>query len=167
MTEVRWRPFERERLESLGLRDEDVELLSGRGLPEDSNRMFVRNSGRELELREFSETGPAVFLGDFEDGVNSYWLAIDSGSVLMAKGYAIEDASIVQVNSSLRSLQGILKVWEEFVFSGMEEEDDAYDSFVERTLADAETADPEIFEDEESWWARVFEEVELGSLAPE
>ncbi|MFG2342448.1 hypothetical protein [Streptomyces yangpuensis] len=67
----------------------DGEVVSGlveRGLPADCHRMFVRDSGRELDVRDLPP-GRAVFLG--------------------------------------------------------------------------------VFEDEESWWSRVFEEVELGVLVPE
>ncbi|WP_308114551.1 SUKH-4 family immunity protein [Streptomyces sp. ISL-12] len=167
MSDVRWSPYDVAALRRAGLGSDEVELLSERGLPEDVHRMFVRNADRELELAESPATGPLVFLGDFEDGVNSYYLSKTDGSVWMKKGYADEQSSFIRVNTSLNSLQRILYIWELFVCSGVHEEDDLYDSLVERTVAAAEDADPEVFEDEEGWWPRVFEEVELGVLAPE
>lgn len=167
MSTVRWLPFSEMGLRPLGLTSEDVRLLSERGLPEDSNRMFVRNPSRELEVREIPQVGPVVFLGEFEDGVNSYWLSANSGSVWMEKGYENSGGGFTRVNSSLRALQETLKIWEEFIFSGVHEEDETYDALVERVVAEAGDVDPEIFENEESWWPRVFEEIELGSLAPE
>ncbi|KPC76938.1 hypothetical protein ADL27_49240, partial [Streptomyces sp. NRRL F-6602] len=65
-------------MRSAGLRAEDRELLSVRGLPDDSNRMFVRDPRRELKVRELADVGAAAFLGDFEDGVNSYWLLVSA-----------------------------------------------------------------------------------------
>lgn len=167
MSAVRWLPFSEVALQPLRLTSEDVRLLSERGLPDDSNRMFVRNPSRELEVQEIPQVGPAVFLGDFEDGVNSYWLSVDAGSVWMKKGYGNSEGSFTRVNSSLHALQEILKVWEGFIFSGVHEDDDAYDALVERVVSEAGDVDPEVFESEESWWSRVFEEIELGSLAPE
>ncbi|MET8576111.1 SUKH-4 family immunity protein [Streptomyces sp. NPDC005012] len=163
---VAWSAFERADVESVGARAEDVELLCGVGLPEDSCRMFVRNRRRDMEVRDVTSAGRLAFLGDFEDGVNTYWLNVSSGSVWMASGYEFESASFTCVNSSLRSLQEILEIWEGFIFSGIHEEDDAYEALVERTLAAAYGVDPGIFRDEESWWSRVFEEIELGSLGP-
>ncbi|WSP39418.1 hypothetical protein OG247_20405 [Streptomyces sp. NBC_01244] len=48
--------------------------------------MFVRDSGRELDVRDLPP-GRAAFLGAFEDGVNTYWRLIDSGEVWMVRGY--------------------------------------------------------------------------------
>ncbi|WP_342611334.1 MULTISPECIES: SUKH-4 family immunity protein [Streptomyces] len=167
MSSVRWLPFKEATMRSAGLRAEDRELLSVRGLPDDSNRMFVRDPRRELEVRELADVGAAAFLGDFEDGVNSYWLSVSAGSVWMKKGYGLDEGDVSLANTTLRAFQEMLRIWEEFVFSGVHEESDAYELLVEWTLAKAEERDPVVFEDEESWWARVFEEVELGSLAPE
>ncbi|WP_239655649.1 SUKH-4 family immunity protein [Streptomyces sp. M10] len=118
-------------------------------------------------MRELADVGAAAFLGDFEDGGNSYWLSVSAGSVWMKKGYGLDEGDVSLANTTLRAFQEMPRIWEEFVFSGVHEESDAYEPLVERTLAKAEETDPVVFEDEESWWARVFEEVELGSLAPE
>ncbi|WP_308406819.1 SUKH-4 family immunity protein [Streptomyces sp. AC555_RSS877] len=167
MSAIRWLPFEQVALRSAGLRSADAELLAERGLPNDSNRMFVRNARRELHLQEFPRVGPAVFLGDFEDGVNSYWLSVADGSVWIKKGYEGTEGDFTRVNSSLYTFQRMLEIWEGFIFSGVQEEDDSYDALVEQVVTEAGDADPEVFEDEDSWWSRVFEEIELGSLAPE
>ncbi|MFF4554411.1 hypothetical protein [Streptomyces sp. NPDC001422] len=34
-------------------------------------------------------------------------------------------------------------------------------------LERARRSDPTVFEDDEAWWSRVFEEIELGVLVPE
>ncbi|MGW4182492.1 SUKH-4 family immunity protein [Streptomyces albidoflavus] len=71
------------------------------------------------------------------------------------------------VNSSVLGLQRVLAVWEEFVRSGWSDEDDGYEEYVEGVVGRARDGDPEAFGDEEAWWARHFEEVELGVLVPE
>ncbi|WP_393101401.1 MULTISPECIES: SUKH-4 family immunity protein [unclassified Streptomyces] len=162
-----WFPYDSIALASLGVGEEVARALSGRGLPADCNRMFVRDSGRELSVRDLPQ-GRAVFLGAFEDGVNTYWLLIDSGEVWMVRGYEGDvDHQYGLVNSSVVGLQRILDVWEGFVFSGRNEAEDDYEDFVEDVIGQARQSDPDVFEDEDSWWSRVFEEVELGALGPE
>lgn len=46
------------------------------------------------------------------------------------------------------------------------EDDNHYDDLVTDAPENARHADPEAFEDEESWWSRTFEEIENGILAP-
>lgn len=60
MGAVRWLPFDQMALRSLELRSADAQLLSERGLPDDSNRMFVRNVRRELDLQEFPQVAMAM-----------------------------------------------------------------------------------------------------------
>ncbi|MFK0236746.1 SUKH-4 family immunity protein [Streptomyces vinaceus] len=72
-----------------------------------------------------------------------------------------------RVNSSVAGLQNVLATWEAFVCSGKSDGDDDYEDYVEDVTERARQSDPRVFEDEESWWSRVFEEVELGLLAPE
>ncbi|WP_455354060.1 SUKH-4 family immunity protein [Streptomyces sp. SYSU K217416] len=151
----------------LGLPEQAAQALTEGGLPTDCNRMFVRVPGRELETRELP-AGRAVFLGAFEDGSITYWLLVDSGEVWMAQGYEDQnEQDFAVVNSSVDGLAGVLKVWESFVYSGKSDEDDDYDDFVEEVIERAGQADPQAFVDEESWWSRAFEEVELGALGPE
>ncbi|MER6480686.1 SUKH-4 family immunity protein [Streptomyces filamentosus] len=141
--------------------------MGEQGLPADCNRMLVRDSGRELEVRGLPP-GRAVFLGAFEDGVNTYWLVIDSGEVWMVRGYGSDgDQQYGLVNSSVAGLQNVLEVWETFIGSGRSDADDDYEDHVEDVMERARQCDPRVFEDEESWWSRVFEEVELGALVPE
>ncbi|MFI8392661.1 SUKH-4 family immunity protein [Streptomyces sp. NPDC085540] len=141
--------------------------LGERGLPADCNRMFVRDPGRELEFRD-SPPGRATFLGAFEDGVNTYWLLIDSGEVWMIRGHEGDgDQQYGLVNSSVAGLQQVLEVWEAFVHSGKGDADDDYEDYLEDVIERARQSDPRVFEDEDAWWSRVFEEVELGVLVPE
>ncbi|MFD9722518.1 SUKH-4 family immunity protein [Streptomyces sp. NPDC059072] len=70
-------------------------------------------------------------------------------------------------NSSVAGLQNVLEVWEAFTRSGRSDADDDYEDYVEDVIERARQCDPTVFEDEESWWSRVFEEVELGVLVPE
>lgn len=72
-----------------------------------------------------------------------------------------------RANSSVVALQKILEIWGSFIGSGVYEDDDRYDCLAAETIERAHEADPRTFEDEESWWSRVFEEIEYGVLAPE
>lgn len=169
MVDESWAPYDAVALARLLPTDgEAVSALVGRGLPADCSRVFVRDSARELEVRELPQ-GRAVFLGAFEDGVNSYWLVLGSGAVWMVRGYDGEggEQGYGLVNSSVVGLQRVLAVWEEFVGSGWSDEEDGYEEYVEGVVGRARGGDPEVFGDEESWWARLFEEVELGVLVPE
>ncbi|MFG2487867.1 SUKH-4 family immunity protein [Streptomyces virginiae] len=167
MSSAQWLSYDASSLARLGVGREAVSGLGEQGLPADCNRMFVRDSGRELEVRDLPP-GRAVFLGAFEDGVNTYWLLIDSGEVRMVRGYDSDgDQQYGLVNSSIAGLQNVLEVWEAFIGSGRSDADDGYEDYVEDVIERARQCDPRVFEDEESWWPRVFEEVELGVLVPE
>lgn len=167
MPSVLWLPYDASALAGLGVGREAVFGLGKRGLPADCNRMFVRDSGRELEVRDLPP-GRAAFLGAFEDGVNTYWLLIDSGEVWMVRGYDSDgDQQYGLVNSSVAGLQNVLEVWEAFAWSGRSDVDDDYEDYIEDVLERARQSDPVVFEDNEAWWSRVFEEVELGVLVPE
>ncbi|WP_405786503.1 SUKH-4 family immunity protein [Streptomyces sp. NBC_01367] len=167
MSSGQWLSYDAGSLARLGVGREAVSWLGEQGLPADCNRLFVRDAGRELEVRDLPP-GRAVFLGAFEDGVNTYWLVIDSGEVWMVRGYERDgDQQYGLVNSSVAGLQNVLEVWEAFAWSGRTDADDDYEDYVEDVLARARQSDPVVFEDEESWWSRVFEEVELGVLVPE
>ncbi|MFE0643773.1 SUKH-4 family immunity protein [Streptomyces sp. NPDC058877] len=162
-----WLPYDADALREAGADDGVVEALSRRGLPTDCCRMFVRDPARELSVRVLAE-GRAVFLGAFEDGVDAYWLLLDGGGVRMVRGRtgdAVQERGAV--NSSIEGLQGVLRVWEDFVRSGRSDDSDGYEDFVDEVVERARESDPEAFADEESWWSRVFEEVELGVLVPE
>ncbi|MEV4282262.1 SUKH-4 family immunity protein [Actinoplanes xinjiangensis] len=89
------------------------------------------------------------------------------GAVWMLFGYDDVPRRTARINTSVTALQAILTLWDEFVGSGVHEDDDGYEELVEEVLRRAREPDPQMFEDEESWWSRVFEEVELGVLAPE
>ncbi|MFI7360454.1 SUKH-4 family immunity protein [Streptomyces avidinii] len=71
------------------------------------------------------------------------------------------------VNFSVAALQKVLEVWEAFARSGRSDTDDDYEDYVEDVIGQARQSDPSVFEDEEAWWSRVFEEVELGVLVPD
>ncbi|WP_327408701.1 SUKH-4 family immunity protein [Streptomyces sp. NBC_01281] len=162
-----WLPYDASALARLGASGEAVSRLGERGLPADCHRMFVRDAGRELDVRDLPP-GRAAFLGAFEDGVNTYWLLIDSGEVWMVRGYdGDEDQQYGLVSSSVAGLQNVLEVWEAFVCSGKSDADDDYEDYVEDVSERARQSDPVVFEDDEAWWSRVFEEVELGVLVPE
>ncbi|WP_331768217.1 SUKH-4 family immunity protein [Embleya sp. NBC_00896] len=162
-----WLPYDASALASLGVNAGAACELGEPGLPADCNRMFVRYSDRELEVRDLPQ-GRAAFLGGFEDGVNTYWLLIDSGEVWMVRGYGGDvDQQYGLVNSSVAGLQRVLNVWEGFLCSGKSEADEDYEDFIGDVIEQARQSDPGVFEDEDSWWARVFEEVELGVLGPE
>ncbi|MFD8790766.1 hypothetical protein [Streptomyces vinaceus] len=104
MSSVPWLPYEVSPLACLAVGDEVVSELGERGLPADCSRMFVRDPARELEVRDLPQ-GRAVFLGAFEDGVNTYWLLIDSSEVWMARGYEGDRAQQYGlVNSSVAGL---------------------------------------------------------------
>ncbi|MFE3270036.1 SUKH-4 family immunity protein [Streptomyces sp. NPDC059215] len=167
MPSALWLPYDAGALARLGVDGKAASGLVERGLPADCNRMFVRDTGRELEVRDLPP-GRAAFLGAFEDGVNTYWLLIDSGEVWMVRGYdGGGDQQYGLVNSSVAGLRDVLKVWEAFTGSGRSDADDDYEDYVEDVTERARQCDPRVFEDEESWWPRVFEEVELGVLVPE
>ncbi|MFJ6577038.1 SUKH-4 family immunity protein [Streptomyces sp. NPDC091368] len=167
MPDTVWLPYDAGSLTRQGVGGEVLSGLVERGLPADCCRMFVRDSGRELEVRSLPQ-GRAAFLGAFEDGVNTYWLMIDSGAVWMVRGYdGDEDQQYALVNSSVAGLQSVLEVWEAFCGSGRSDEDADYEEYVEDVLEQARRSDPGAFADDESWWSRVFEEVELGVLVPE
>ncbi|MFC8202097.1 SUKH-4 family immunity protein [Streptomyces sp. NPDC057298] len=167
MPSTLWLPYDASSLTRLGVGGEAVSELVDRGLPADCNRMFVRDSGRELDVRDLPP-GRAAFLGAFEVGVNTYWLLIDSGEVWMVRGFEGDGGQQYGlVNSSVAGLQNVLTVWEAFACSGKRDADDDYEDFVEDVIERARQSDPRVFEDEETWWSRVFEEVELGVLVPE
>ncbi|MGW6840864.1 SUKH-4 family immunity protein [Streptomyces sp. NPDC054958] len=86
----------------------------------------------------------------------------------MARGYeGAGDQQYGLVSSSVVGLQNVLEVWEAFACPGKSDADDDYEHYVEDVIARARQSDPIVFEDEEAWWSRVFEEVELGVLVPE
>ncbi|MGW7455018.1 SUKH-4 family immunity protein [Streptomyces sp. NPDC054787] len=112
---------------------EESELVEP-GLPTDGDRMFVRDSGRERDVRDLPP-GRAAFLGAFEDGVNTYWLLIESGEVWMVRGYEGDgDQQNGLVDSSVAGLRNVLEVWEAFTFSGKSEADDDYEHFFEHGI---------------------------------
>ncbi|WP_033329698.1 SUKH-4 family immunity protein [Streptomyces yerevanensis] len=167
MGDVAWLPYDEHGLASSGVRGQAARLLVERGLPADCNRMFVRDRDRELAVRELPG-GRAVFLGSFEDGINSYWLLTDNGEVWMVKGYEGDpEEQYGLVNTSVERLVEVLRIWETFVYSGKSDMDDDYDDWAHDVIGRARQADPMAFSDEDSWWSRVFEEVELGVLVPE
>ncbi|PWK52661.1 SUKH-4 immunity protein of toxin-antitoxin system [Actinoplanes xinjiangensis] len=94
-------------------------------------------------------------------------MRLQDGAVWMLFGYDDVPQRTARINTSVAALQTILTLWDGFVGSGVHEDDDGYEELVGEVLRRAGEADPEMFENEESWWSRVFEEVELGVLAPE
>ncbi|MEU3609513.1 SUKH-4 family immunity protein [Streptomyces sp. NPDC035033] len=167
MSDVVWVPYDEHGLAALGVHGQAARVLAEQGLPVDCNRMFVRDGERELTARELP-AGRAVFLGSFEDGVNSYWLLTDSGEVWMVRGYEGDpEEQYGLVNTSVDRMVEVLRIWEAFVFSGKSDADDDYDEWAGDVIDRARQADPSVFSDENSWWSRVFEEVELGVLVPE
>ncbi|MET9592010.1 SUKH-4 family immunity protein [Streptomyces sp. NPDC006516] len=160
-------PYDEHRLVSCGVSGGALSLLVEQGLPADCSRMFVRDPDKELSVRELA-VGRAVFLGSFEDGVNSYWLLIDSGEVWMVRGYEGDpDERYGLVNTSVKNLAEMLRIWESFVFSGRSDGADDYDDWAQEVIDRARQVDPMAFSNEDFWWSRVFEEVELGVLVPE
>lgn len=164
---AQWTPYDRGRLSDLAITGACAEALTGRGLPDDTYKMFFRNAERELEIRDLPEAGPCVFLGQYEDGVDTYWLRRDDESVWILSGYDDRPQRAGRINSSVTALQEILQIWDSFIGSEVYEDDDRYEGLVAETVESARQVDPQAFEDEESWWSRVFEEVEYGILAPE
>ncbi|MFE2586958.1 SUKH-4 family immunity protein [Streptomyces sp. NPDC059378] len=161
-----WRPYELTMVRAAGVSPEVELALADPGFPEDCHHMFVRDAALELQARDLP-CGPAMCLGVFEDGVNSYWLAIHSGEVWMAYGYDGGPQRFALVNSSVGSLQRLLRLWDSFVRSGRSEDDEDYEDYVAKFMLQAQQQDPVAFGDEDCWWSRVLEEVELGALGPE
>jgi hypothetical protein len=161
-----WEPFEVAAVRAAGVRPDVERALVDPGLPVNCIGMFVRDAALELQVRDLP-SGRATCLGVFEDGVNSYWLVIDSGEVWMAYGYEGSSQRFALVNSSVPAFQRLLRLWEAFVLSGRSEGDEDCEDYVAGLLDRAEREDPAAFGDEDAWWSRVFEEVELGVLGPE
>lgn len=165
---TQWLPYDARVLAQVCAPQDAAAALAEGGLPENAYELFVRNTIRELHVTSLPECGRAAFLGQHDDGSwNTYWLRLDDGSVWLARGgpdQPVESTS--RINSSVSALQGVLEVWCSFIGSGVMESDDRYDDLVAETLERARNADPEAFEDEESWWSMTFEEVENGILAP-
>ncbi|MFD9722517.1 hypothetical protein [Streptomyces sp. NPDC059072] len=65
MSSAQWLSYDASSLARLGVGSEALSGLGEQGLPADCNRMFVRDAGRELEVRDLP-SGRAVFLGAFE-----------------------------------------------------------------------------------------------------
>lgn len=162
-----WMRYDPNKLDTLRVTGRTAAALAGLGLPVDTYKMFFRNADRELEARELPEAGRSAFLGQYEDGVNTYWLSLADDSVWILRGYDDDPQQVGWVNSSVVALQKILEIWDGFIGSGVYEDNDRYDGLVAETIERAHEADPRAFEDEESWWSRVFEEIEYGVLAPE
>ncbi|WP_282205207.1 SUKH-4 family immunity protein [Kitasatospora fiedleri] len=161
-----WQPFDVAALRAAGVGVDVGRTLEDPGLPVDCIGMFVRNAELELRVRDLP-CGRAVCLGGFEDGVNSYWLVLGSGEVWMAYGYEGGLQRFALVNSSVVALQRMLRLWESFVLSGRSEDDEDYEDHVAELLDQAQREDRDAFSDDDAWWSRVFEEVELGVLGPE
>ncbi|WP_423832689.1 SUKH-4 family immunity protein [Streptomyces manipurensis] len=160
-----WLPYDEHRLATVGVRGRAARVLVEQGLPADCHRMFVRDRDRELAVRELP-AGRAVFLGAFDDGVNTYWLLTGSGEVWMVRGYDAAEEQYGLVSTSVDHLVEVLRIWEGFLHSGRSDEDDDYEDWAAGVIERARRADPPVFTDEDSWWSRVFEEVELGVLGP-
>ncbi|MFF0548608.1 SUKH-4 family immunity protein [Streptomyces sp. NPDC004311] len=160
-----WLPYDEHRLATVGVRGRAARVLVEQGLPADCHRMFVRDRDRELAARELP-AGQAVFLGAFDDGVNTYWLLTGSGEVWMVRGYDAAQEQYGLVSTSVDHLVEVLRISEGFVHSGRSDEDDDYEDWAAGVIERARRADPTVFADEDSWWSRVFEEVELGVLCP-
>ncbi|MFC1438207.1 SUKH-4 family immunity protein [Streptacidiphilus sp. N1-10] len=161
-----WQPFDVAAVRAAGVGAEVGRTLEDPGLPVNCIGLFVRNAELELLVRDLP-CGRAVCLGAFEDGVNSYWLALDSGEVWMAYGYEGGPQRFALANSSVAALQRMLRLWESFVLSGRSEDDEDHEDYIADLLDQAQQEDPDAFGDEDAWWSRVFEEVELGVLGPE
>jgi hypothetical protein len=160
-----WQPFDPGGLRAVGVGVDVGRALEDPGLPVNCVGMFVRNAELELRVRDLP-CAQAVCLGAFEDGVNSYWLVLGSGEVWMAYGYEGGPQRFALVNSSVTALQRMLRLWESFVLSGRSEDDEDYEDYIAELLDQAQQEDPDAFSDEDAWWSRVFEEVELGVLGP-
>lgn len=161
---AKWLPYEERKLAGLGLSEACAEALLGRGLPDDSHRMFVRNTKRELAIRELPGCGRSVFLGQFEDGDHTYWLRLSDESIWLVDGY--EEQETRWLNSSVTGLQGILEAWDGFIGSGLSEDDDSYDAAVSEVMERVHRADSRAFEDKNSWWSLTFNEIEIGAIGP-
>ncbi|MBO0819842.1 MAG: SUKH-4 family immunity protein [Nocardiopsaceae bacterium] len=165
---AKWLPYKQRKLEDLGLSESCAEALLGRGLPKDTHQMFVRNAKRELEIRDLPGCGRSAFLGQFEDGDHTYWLCLSDESIWLLDGYDGDDEQETRwVNSSVTGLQGILAAWDDFMSSGLSEDDDQYDRAVSEATERAHQADLKAFEDDNSWWSLTFDEIENGVIGPE
>lgn len=67
-----WMRYDPKRLDTLRITGRCAAALTGLGLPVDAHKIFFRNTDRELEVRELPEAGRSVFLGQHEDGLNTY-----------------------------------------------------------------------------------------------
>lgn len=157
-----WRPFDRASLERLGVPVSALDVLAGRGLPENAFEVYVRDPARELDVADLPECGRAVFLGRYTDEWNTYWLRVADGSVWMRWGMLDQPAESTQrINTSVDSFQAVLGAWCDLKSAGIDESDEgAYEDAVAATVVCAVSADPEIFADGESWWPVFFEELE-------
>jgi hypothetical protein len=158
-----WLTYDAEWLARIGAPDDAIAALARRGLPGDAYGWFVRVPTRELEVAELPECGRAAFLAEAIDGFwNSYWLSLADGSIWMRYGKRDEPVHHVKrINTSVHTLQEILGVWIDYKGSNVSPESDeaAYENLVYKTLIRVVSLDPEVFMDEETWWARTFEEV--------
>lgn len=164
---MNWQEVDGDVLRRAGVKDPACDRLATKGLPVDAHRWFVLRPERLLGRRDLPGAGPCVYLGDFEDGVNSYWLRLEDSSVWMLRGYDDGPQEVGFVNSSVKVFQTFLERWVRFLECGASDEDDDYEELVEGMIEYFSKWDPPAFEEEDLWWARVFEEVELGVLAPE
>lgn len=165
---AKWLPYKKRKLDSLNLSEACAEALLGRGLPKDAHQMFVRNPKRELEIRDLPNCGRSAFLGQFDDGDHTYWLRLSDESIWLLDGYDDDDEQDTRwVNSSVAGLQGVLAAWDDFMSSGLSEDDDRYDTAISEVTERAHQADLKAFEDEDSWWSLNFDEIEIGAIGPE
>jgi hypothetical protein len=160
----RWRPYDTETLAGTRAPQAAIATLATRGLPQNADEHFVRVPRRELELAEIPEIGPVAFLGQVEDGHNNtYWLSLADGSVWMRYGREDRPAHHVnRIDESVSALQDVLEAWCEAQYAGISVDDDpeAYEQLIERSVLRAVRADPGAVTDPENWWSRTFEELE-------
>lgn len=161
-----WKTYDVRLLTEVGVAPEAADRLSGKGLPVDAHKMFVWNDTRVGQVRALLIAGQCLCLGDFEDGVNTYWLGLSNSSVWMLRGYDSGAQQVGYVNRNAAAFQTFLERWVRFIECGASEEDDDYDDLVQGMIENFTSVDDSAFDDEDHWWARIFEEVELGVLGP-
>lgn len=103
-----WMPYDHQKLDRLQVTDLSANALLRSGLPVDTYKTFFRNAERELEVRELPEAGRSAFLGQYEEGVNTYWLSLADESVWIIRGYDDGPQQVGWVNSSVIAFQ---KYW--------------------------------------------------------
>jgi hypothetical protein len=144
-----------------------LDQLASSDVPAVVEGMFYTNETLVVRPVE-GPNGSYVILGQNDESEAGFFAAMTDGHVVYLGG-EYDDRESRFVNSSVEFFLLFLSEWNGFIVAGVQvgEDEDAIIRKGMRIKRRLRKVDQAAFRDEESWWSRVYEEVEYGVLGPE